>query len=384
MKIVVAGGDGYIGWPLSLRLAKNYPEAEVIIIDNCLKRLLIKNQGTESVVPIISLKDRVFEANKEDSFKNLSFRTIDVTTSELAKFMANERPNIFYHLAQIPSAPYSMANVDGAVHTLINNEVGNTRLVWAVRKYCPECQIIKLGSFGEYCAEELDVAEGYFCPIYNGKQSTVPVPYPRRADDVYHITKINDSNILAMASSQWNLKVTEIMQATIFGVGTKETLSKESLHNRFDCDPNFGTVVNRFVAQAVLEKELTIYGTGNQRTGLMYLGDAIDSLASLVDLKCTFGEHKIINHLSEKDYCINEIADIVIDSAKEFGLNIVAKHGDNPRAENVLLKKAYDIESSYKKSVTPMKKAVAEMIKLAEQNKSRISPEFVRVGKTWF
>ena len=86
MKIVVAGGDGYIGWPLSLKLAKNYPEVEVIIIDNCLKRQLIKNQGTESVVPIFSLKDRVFEANKEDSFKNLSFRTIDVTILNLAKF----------------------------------------------------------------------------------------------------------------------------------------------------------------------------------------------------------------------------------------------------------------------------------------------------------
>ena len=383
MKIVIAGGDGYIGWPLSLKLAKNNPEAEVIIIDNCLKRKLIKNQGTRSVIPILSLEDRVIEANKEESFKNLSYKSIDVTTPELANFMAHARPDIYYHLAQIPSAPYSMLNVDGSVHTLINNEVGNTRLVWAVRKYCPECHIIKLGSFGEYCAEELDVAEGYFCPEYKGRKATVPIPYPRRANDIYHITKINDSNILTMAASQWNLKVTEIMQATIFGVGTEETLSKESLQNRFDCDTSFGTVVNRFVAQAVLEKELTVYGTGNQRTGLMYLEDAVNSLASLVEMNPNFGEHKIINHLSEKDFCINEIADVVIDCACQYGLDIVAKHGANPRAENVLVKKIYDIESSYEKSITPMKEAISKMIELTGKNKSRI-PHFFEAPLTWF
>ena len=108
---------------------------------------MIEKQSTESITPILSLENRVKEANAEVSFKNLSFRDIDVSSEELAKFMALERPNIFYHLAQIPSAPYSMANVNGAVHTLVNNEVGNTRLAWAVRKYCPECHIIKLGSF---------------------------------------------------------------------------------------------------------------------------------------------------------------------------------------------------------------------------------------------
>ena len=48
----------------------------------------------------------------------------------------------------------------------------------------------------------------------------------------------------------------------------------------------------------------------------MYL--EMEIACPLTDLKCTFGEHKIINHLSEKDYCINEIANIVIDSAKEL------------------------------------------------------------------
>ncbi len=36
MRVIVAGGDGFIGWPLSLRLSKN--DNEVLIIDNLRRR----------------------------------------------------------------------------------------------------------------------------------------------------------------------------------------------------------------------------------------------------------------------------------------------------------------------------------------------------------
>ena len=38
MRIIVAGGDGFIGWPLSLRLSKD--GYEVLIIDNLRRRLI--------------------------------------------------------------------------------------------------------------------------------------------------------------------------------------------------------------------------------------------------------------------------------------------------------------------------------------------------------
>ena len=162
----------------------------------------------------------------------------------IENFIAKEKPDIFYHLGQIPSAPYSMKDVDQAVHTISNNEIGNTRVVFALRKYSPDCHLI-IGSFGEYYSRFRYYGRLFSTYLYP-KKSTSKVPFPREADDVYHITKINDSNIISMACRQWGLRVSEIMQATIFGIGIEENLKHKGLYNRFDCDHNFGTVVNRF------------------------------------------------------------------------------------------------------------------------------------------
>ena len=382
-KIVIAGGDGYVGWPLSLRLSNLYPKDKIIILDNLIKREIIQNLGAQSIVPIEKINNRISIANDVLQFQNLSFVKLDVASPEIAGFIATEKPDIFYHLGQIPSAPYSMKNVDQAVHTISNNELGNTRIVWALRKYSPDCHLIKLGSFGEYYSEDLDIAEGYFQPSYNGRKSISQVPFPREADDVYHITKINDSNILSMACRQWGLRVSEIMQATIFGIGIEENLKHSGLYNRFDCDHSFGTVVNRFVTQALCERELTVYGSGKQRTGLMYLNDAIESLAMISKTYPQRGQHKIINHVSEKDFCISEIADVVVKIAKKHNLNILIKYGDNPRNENVITKKKYSIETTIVKNVTPIEKAVDEMFCLIKKFKDRIQPEYLKVGNPW-
>ncbi len=78
------------------------------------------------------------------------------------------------------------------------------RLLWAVRKHVPNAHIIKLGSFGEYAKGGIDIAEGYFLPEHNGMTANKPMPFPREADDIYHISKINDTNYVAMACRVWD------------------------------------------------------------------------------------------------------------------------------------------------------------------------------------
>ena len=46
-KVIVCGGDGFCGWPTSLRLASE--GHEVMIIDNLLRRKIDKELGTNSV-----------------------------------------------------------------------------------------------------------------------------------------------------------------------------------------------------------------------------------------------------------------------------------------------------------------------------------------------
>ena len=52
---------------------------------------------------------------------------------------------------------------------------------------------------------------------------------------------------------------------------------------RFNYDEIFGTVVNRFIAQAVADYPLTVYGKGGQSRGYLNLEDS---------LQCTYISYK--------------------------------------------------------------------------------------------
>lgn len=348
MPILVLGADGYLGWPLSLRLAKLNPDRSIILADNGLRRRLVTEVGGNSILPILDLHSRVDQARRLHGMDNLEAIEMDVNSDALEQLIKDRRPATVYHLAQQCSAGYSMRDSHGALLTLRNNEEGNMRLLWAVRDHLPECHIIKLGTFGEYAKGGIDIAEGYFRPVYKGKEASSPMPFPRKSDDFYHASKINDTNYIAIACEQWGLRITDVMQSTVFGAWTEEIGDSEPLFTRFDYDACFGTVANRFIAQALSQVPMSVYGTGHQRTGLMALNDAVNSLAALCDQRPEHGEHRVINHVTEKDFSVNELADAIEVMASERGLNPDIRRGAyNPRGECLTAKLDYDIESSF-------------------------------------
>ena len=75
-------------------------------------------------------------------------------------------------------------------------------------------------------------------------------------------------------------KIIELMQSTIFGCRIDN--DNEELITRFDYDEYFGTVINRFIVQLLLKRKLTVYGAGNQRTGIMSLKQAVNEINSIV------------------------------------------------------------------------------------------------------
>ncbi len=58
MTIMILGGDGYIGWPLSMHLAVNKDET-IVIVDKLLRRAWVKEVGSHSATPILSMEDRL-------------------------------------------------------------------------------------------------------------------------------------------------------------------------------------------------------------------------------------------------------------------------------------------------------------------------------------
>lgn len=344
--ILILGGDGYLGWPLAMKLALDHPDQKIIVVDNLWRRNTVDRLGFAPLLQMPKLADRIAAFHRNYGLFNMQYRLIDVCSNALDGLIREERPAVIYHLAQQCSATYSMSGIEEALHTLRNNEEGNMRLLWAVRNYVPEAHIIKLGSFGEYAKGGLPVAEGYFQPIYKGQAASSMMPYPRAADDIYHVSKINDSNYVAMASRTWGLRITEVMQATIFGLLTDEMDGCQDLFTRFDYDPIFGTVANRFVAQSVCDHPLTIYGGGHQRTGLMALRDAVCSLARFASDIPRKGEHRVINHVTETHYSINELAHDIAELANREGLHPEISYIADLRGENFAEKPVFEIETA--------------------------------------
>jgi len=375
--IMVLGGDGYLGWPLALTLALRRPDARVVIVDNFQRRRLVEEAGGNSITPIAGLAARVAAYRSFSGHSNLEFELLDVASPALAELVARRRPEIIYHLAQQASAPYSMGGVEAAVHTLVNNEVGNMRLLWALRDHAPETHLVKLGSFGEYAQCGLEIPEGYFVPTHAGRLADRPVPFPRESDDIYHVSKINDTNYSALACRKWGLRITDVMQCTAFGAVTQATASAPELDTRLDYDAVFGTVVNRFVAQLCVGQPMTIYGSGHQRTGLMGLEDAVDALVHLGDAPPARGVHRVVNNVTERDLSINEIAEALQRVAVDHGLTAEISRSHDPRGEAVTCKPDHTIRADFVAahlSPRPFTEALARLVSVVARHRARINP----------
>ena len=57
MRILVLGGDGYLGWPTALHLSRSGDD--VAVADNFARRSYDLEMGVDSLVPIASLHRRV-------------------------------------------------------------------------------------------------------------------------------------------------------------------------------------------------------------------------------------------------------------------------------------------------------------------------------------
>ena len=57
MKVIIFGGDGFCGWPTSLRLAKS--GHEVVIVDNLSRRKIDLDLETNSLTEIADIETRL-------------------------------------------------------------------------------------------------------------------------------------------------------------------------------------------------------------------------------------------------------------------------------------------------------------------------------------
>jgi len=328
MKVLICGMDGYIGWALALhQLALGN---EVVGIDNYSRRKNVEEVGSWSAIPILPMEKRI-ENLKKDYGNKINFYKGDLLDPQFTNdVVKNFQPEGIVHLAEQPSAPFSMIDQNHTIYTQQNNVIGTLNLIHAIKNFVPKAHLVKLGTMGEYGTPDIDIAEGFFEVEFRGKK--MKIPYPRLAGSWYHWSKVHDSNNIMFACKLWGLKSTDIMQGVVYGTKTKE-IADEKNHTRFDFDEIFGTAINRFCAQAVVGYPLTPYGKGHQIRGFLALTDSIQCISLLLDNPPESEEYRVINQFDEQ-YKISELADRVQKIGNKKGLDVEIKNVENPRVES--------------------------------------------------
>jgi len=327
MTILVCGVDGYIGWSLAVRLATTV-EDEVVGVDNLGRRKWVKEVGSWSAIPIPSIEERIEAFRRVLGKKAPSFVYGDLRDFGFVRHILDKyRPHTIVHLAEQPSAPYSMIDAEHAVFTQSNNIVGTLNLLYAIHQVVPDCHLVKMGTLGEYGRPKIEIPEGFFEIEYRGKRDVLP--FPKMGDDWYHCSKIHDSQNIMFACKVWDLRSTDIMQGIVYGTRTDETV-EDSLLTRFDFDAVFGTVLNRFCAQALVDFPLTVYGTGDHISSFISLRDSVRCLQLIIENPPVKGEYRVLNQLEEL-VPIKEVADRVVRTAAKLGINSVAQNIESPR-----------------------------------------------------
>jgi len=331
VSIIVLGADGYLGWALLCKLAATVREP-LIAVDDLSKRRRVARQGTDSAIPILSFDERIALLRQVTSRTDIAGVQAEVVEC-VGPLVREHAPRTVVHLAQIPSAPYSMSSFAAARETIVNNEVGNLAVLYALRDHAPRAHLVKMGSMGEYAACGVPLGEGYVDAILDGEPTSCPIPFPRAADDVYHITKINDTNFIAMACRLWGLPSTDVMQSIVYGTRTALWRTDQRLATRFDCDPVFGSVLNRFVAQAVRGVPLTVHAGGQASTGLISLTDSVCALHHWILNPPAPGDHRVINQATETRISVLAVAELVQRLGAERGLDVRLNLELDPRHE---------------------------------------------------
>lgn len=381
MNILILGGDGYLGWPTAMHLSAH--GHNVAVVDNYLRRSLGRQENVEPLVDVPNLHRR------SELWESISGYHIPVFIGDLTDWEVVDdvfrrfKPDGIVHYAEQPAAPYSMLNRQASILTLRNNLETTANVIFAVKQFCPETQIVKLGTMGEYGTPDIDIEEGWLDVEHKGRRQKFL--FPRQAGSLYHTTKIMDTDLLWLYVRMWDLRVTDLMQGPVYGLFTDENHNHEDLYSFLNYDELFGTVLNRFIVQAAVGYPLTVYGKGGQTRGYLNIIDTLNCVRLSLENPAEKGELRIFNQFTET-FSVNQLADKVQQAARALGLETEIAQVDNPRKESE--------EHYYNPAHTGLMElglqphflsetVIAELIEFAVRHKAKIRSEQIVRKVRW-
>jgi UDP-sulfoquinovose synthase len=393
-RIIVLGGDGFCGWPTSLRLSS--AGYEVSIVDNFSRRKIDVELGTQSLTPIQPLERRL-RTWQELTGRAISLRTLNIAEdyAELEQLIVETKPKAIVHFAEQRAAPYSMKSPRHKRYTVDNNINGTHNVLCAIVESGHDVHLVHLGTMGVYGygTAGMSIPEGYLTVKVDidGVDREIEIPYPPHPGSIYHMTKTLDALLFYYYNKNDDVRVTDLHQGVVWGTNTEETLLHPDLVNRFDYEGDYGTVLNRFLVEAGVGHPLTVHGSGGQTRAFIHIRDTVRCISLAIAHPPHKGERvKIFNQATET-HRVRDLAELVarltgaevryyINPRNEAWENNLVIHNEqflelglNPiRLSEGLLYEVYEVAARYKDRV--------DMTKIIADSRWRADIPLDRVG----
>lgn len=382
--VIVLGGDGFCGWPTSLRLSN--AGYDVTIVDNLSRRRIDLELGSQSLTPIETIENRL-AAWRQVSGKTIDFVDLNLAEDydELRDLLADIRPNTIVHFAEQRAAPYSMKSPKHKRYTVDNNINGTHNLLCALVETGVNSHLVHLGTMGVYGygTAGMIVPEGYLDVTVDvdGVQKKIEIPYPPNPGSIYHMTKTLDALLFFYYNKNDQLRITDLHQGVVWGTNTEETLMHEALVNRFDYESDFGTVLNRFLVQAAVGHPLTVYGKGGQTRAFIHIRNTVQCIQIAIENPPAKGDRvQIFNQVTET----HRVEDLAEHVAKITGAEI--RYYVNPRneaLENELRAHNDKFMALGLKPILLSEGLMAEVYDVAAKHKDRCNLEKILPSSRW-
>lgn len=259
MRILITGGAGFIGSNLADALMEQ--EHEVTVLDNL------------SVGQVPNIEHHL----ESDHFHFVNGSILDVATLERLV----RQVDLIYHLAAVVGVKYV---VEDPLQAIITNVRGTENVLELAFKYWARTIIASSSE------------------IY-GKSTEVPLS--EESDRLLGPTTVNrwsysDAKAIdeyfALAYAQKGLPVSVVRYFNVYGP-------------RLD-PQGYGSVIAKFISQALHEAPLTVYDNGSQTRSFTYVGDAVEATIRAAEVREAAG--KVFNIGSKRETSINDLARTIL------------------------------------------------------------------------
>lgn len=382
--IIVFGGDGFCGWPTSLKLSKE--GYNVVIVDNLSRRKIDIELECDSLTPIQPISKRI-QKWKELTGKEIKFYNIDIAVNykRLLDLFEKYTPHAVIHFAEQRAAPFSMKSDFHKRYTLNNNLNATNNILSAIVESGQDIHLVHLGTTGYYgySSVGMKIPEGYLPVKVNvdGTEKELEIMYPPNPGSIYHLTKCQDALSFSYYNKNDGIRVTDLHQGIVWGTQTPETKLHEDLINRFDYDGDYGTCLNRFLMQSQIDHPLTIHGTGGQTRAFIHLKNTTECVLLAIENPPKKGEKvKVFNQTTE---CLN-IKDLAEKISNMTGAKI--RYYKNPRKEDSKNDLDFENVGLLNLGLNPITLndgLLEEVTEIAKKYKNRVDKSKIICTSTW-